>query len=726
KTPVLLLKTKSTPDDGYDEYFSAADDGRYGPVFVPVLEHRFKTDSLKQIRECVQEGGFDGNSKTAKYGAIIFTSQRAVEAFTQVVEDIRAAGPSRPLDELLPATTPLYVVGPATARGLRALNLQCPVLGEESGNGEALAGYILEHYNHTAKRDAEGRKLPILFLVGEQRRDVIPKTLQSAELSDARRAEVHELVVYETGEMQTFRPSFARILEKNERDGVREQWVVVFSPTGCRVMLECLGLLDGETGRAKEGEGSRKRDTRIATIGPTTRDFLVRKFGFEPDVCAPKPSPEGVGEAIEAFERTSSSPPRSQEEKISPNKGTKRKADTSASPKAARGKKAVEKKQKTLEETLPEGDDDDKSKDVEMNQAAGGEGAEVKKPDETEASKLEKEAQEDDEKKDEDSGEVKAAGKQEDGPKEEDAPKEVHDQADGAIEESSQRRNDMPSNILEKGIIYFFTRSRVGIDDPEGASDIQRSYFVLRPIPKGAKLGDGTIDELNNNRLFALPKKVLPKSPNDRFMAFVEKAQTTVKDLKESFFAGTGYQTQTAGSRQQHPVMPIGEGVYALTQTGRNTHLAYMLTVPSELGEVQEEMGLHTKGSFVMSVKNPERPGPANAQLDQKPDWPKEFINEFRGLAWSPVRPKYLDYAHVQILLIGEGNTDNSDNMGQALEPAKKDEKDDNKETPKEEMEKLEHEDELRVEHLKGDESDAVFADLGLDRGVYEKVVTTW
>ena len=70
------------------------------------------------------------------------------------------------------------------------------------------------------------------------------------------------------------------------------------------------------------------------------------------------------------------------------------------------------------------------------------------------------------------------------------------------------------------------------------------------------------------------------------------------------------------------------------------------------------------------------------------------FFEEFRGLAWSEVKPKYLDYANTQILLIGEP-TD------KAVEATTKDKKHD-KDTPKEELERLEHEDELRVEHLRG------------------------
>jgi hypothetical protein len=107
--------------------------------------------------------------------------------------------------------------------------------------------------------------------------------------------------------------------------------------------------------------------------------------------------------------------------------------------------------------------------------------------------------------------------------------------ADGPIEESSQREKQVPSNILEKGLVYFFTRNRVGIDDADSVGDLQRTFFVLRPLPTGAKLGDGAIPDLKNNRLFALPKKTFPKSHNDRFMAFVEKSNCSIQDLKDNF-----------------------------------------------------------------------------------------------------------------------------------------------------------------------------------------------
>lgn len=194
----------------------------------------------------------------------------------------------------------------------------------------------------------------------------------------------------------------------------------------------------------------------------------------------------------------------------------------------------------------------------------------------------------------------------------------------GAVKESSKRQESTPSSILEKGIIYFFFRGRVGIDEPSDVNDIARSYIILRPLPHGAKLGDGPIGDAGNNRMLALPKKVLPVSPKDRFMVFVEKANATIEDIKNSLSA-SDYMTKTAGSRHTPAAASIGEGVYAITSTGRETHIAYILTIPSEVNDVQEGVGLRQRGSYVTSAKNPETSAPAGANLPKGAEYPKEY-----------------------------------------------------------------------------------------------------
>jgi uroporphyrinogen-III synthase len=243
----------------------------------------------------------------------------------------------------------LYSVGPATSRALRAIREShlphAQIYGDEAGTGEKLAHMILEHYNGLYKNTgssnssnsstAADQKPALLFLVGEQRRDIIPKTLMSESLPVQARIQVDELVLYETGEMASFEGEFRgavdageRFLaqrrghhhhhhhqgdekqaaaEKDEQDEEDSQimWTVIFSPTGCDAMLRTLNLSSSSSlpNNPTNNRINRRRNCFIATIGPTTRDHLRSKYGVEPDVCAEKPSPEGVGRGIEAFMR---------------------------------------------------------------------------------------------------------------------------------------------------------------------------------------------------------------------------------------------------------------------------------------------------------------------------------------------------------------------------------------------------------------------------------------
>ena len=273
-------------------------------------------------------------------------------------------------------------------------------------------------------------------------------------------------------------------------------------------------------------------------------------------------------------------------------------------------------------------------------------------------------------------------------------PEEKSSSVNGNAVIPDARQENVPSTILEKGVIYFFFRARVNTDHPHDVNDIARSYMIMRPLPLDAKLGDGPIGDDNNCRLLALPKKVLPLSGKDRFMTFVEKVKTNFKDLKESFMSGSDYATQTAGTSHSPPVTPVAEGIYAITSTGRESHLAYILTVPSELGEVQKDLGLRPRGSFVTSVKNPTASAPNNASLPKGADYPQDILDEFRGLRWKPLEPKFLDYENTQFLVIGES-------FDHATEQRPKDDRENN-ELPEKELERLEGEDEIRVKHLKG------------------------
>lgn len=87
KIPILLLKTKSTPGDAYEDIFSQPQhELTFDPSFVPVLEHTFDEQGLASIGSILESRQI-GYHPGASYGGLIFTSQRAVEAFTKLVQD---------------------------------------------------------------------------------------------------------------------------------------------------------------------------------------------------------------------------------------------------------------------------------------------------------------------------------------------------------------------------------------------------------------------------------------------------------------------------------------------------------------------------------------------------------------------------------------------------------------------------------------------------------------
>lgn len=124
--PILLLKTKSTPTDVYADHFSSlritlpavnnSNEGRretitFEPLNLPVLENTFNETNILELERLLLNGAFDdddnipddddegnndkntsdddvGRRRDHHYGGIIFTSQRAVEAFVDVAQRV--------------------------------------------------------------------------------------------------------------------------------------------------------------------------------------------------------------------------------------------------------------------------------------------------------------------------------------------------------------------------------------------------------------------------------------------------------------------------------------------------------------------------------------------------------------------------------------------------------------------------------------------------------------
>lgn len=90
--------------------------------------------------------------------------------------------------------TPFYVVGHATEKVLSSCSdlplAPSKILGAESGNGEALAHFIV---SDCSNQDPDTERPPLLYLTGDKNRETLPQILNDAGLSCAK------LQVYETG-----------------------------------------------------------------------------------------------------------------------------------------------------------------------------------------------------------------------------------------------------------------------------------------------------------------------------------------------------------------------------------------------------------------------------------------------------------------------------------------------------------------------------------------------
>lgn len=188
-----------------------------------------------------------------------------------------------------------------------------------------------------------------------------------------------------------------------------------------------------------------------------------------------------------------------------------------------------------------------------------------------------------------------------------------------------QKGTTGPVNIVEKGQIFFFFRHRVGVAKARGIEDVARSFIVLRPASSEttSDIKNGSLGFSATFRLLAVPKKVLPNFGGMKEMGFVQKAHITLKELQETFIAGTDYATKTYGSRTIPEAKLYAKGVYTITSTLHCSYLSYILTDPKKLGPVQEDFGLHERGSWLVQSKNPKVFSPPSVSLRDSPDYPE-------------------------------------------------------------------------------------------------------
>ncbi|SCU83304.1 LAME_0C04676g1_1 [Lachancea meyersii CBS 8951] len=246
----LLLKNKTTPIDAYESDFQQND---YDPVFIPLIQHKhLPTECLNLLKD---------EAYLSQLQTIVISSQRTVECLNESIipnlsEYQRKA--------LLQKT--VYTVGPATANFLQRCGFTNIRGGEHAGSGSILAELIISDLGSQA---IEFSKVPsILLLVGETRRDIVPKRLTSVGITS------QEVVTYKT---QVQDDNLARF----KLHFSPQCWVVFFSPQGTEEIIEYL----------------KDQEVNIASIGPTTNDFLCSR-NVHSKVVSCKPEPKALVQAL--------------------------------------------------------------------------------------------------------------------------------------------------------------------------------------------------------------------------------------------------------------------------------------------------------------------------------------------------------------------------------------------------------------------------------------------
>jgi hypothetical protein len=215
----------------------------------------------------------------------------------------------------------------------------------------------------------------------------------------------------------------------------------------------------------------------------------------------------------------------------------------------------------------------------------------------------------------------------------------------GMNQQEEQQKQVSEAEILEQGDIYFFYRPKKGAEEVKGIEDVRRFFMVTAPEQGSSQL----------YRLFVIGKKSLPEvrkteaRASERYWArvggiFKDATELTKELLSDEF-------------RKGDAARPVGEGKYAIVKHQNHTELAYVLELPKEPGEAQQELGIEKEASYVISVINPKIPKSSNLPTtEEPPKYPQEVLNEFNeneNFVSLSKDTKFIDYQNAQIILIG-------------------------------------------------------------------------
>lgn len=253
---VLLLKDAKEDDGGQDPYVRELGFCGLEATLIPVLSFEFL--ALPRLSEKL--------SQPDRYGGLVFTSPRAVEAAELCLQrDGKAQVWTESLKERWNAKS-VYVVGSATASLVNRMGLDTE--GEHCGSAEKLAGHICSR---------ESSALPLLFPCGALKGEILPKMLKDKGIP------LESLTVYQKAPHPGIRVNLSSYYSEQGTPA----GITFFSPSGLAYSLKHI----------QELSGNRIDQIKFAAIGPTTARALAAQ-GLPVSCTAESPTPRALAEGL--------------------------------------------------------------------------------------------------------------------------------------------------------------------------------------------------------------------------------------------------------------------------------------------------------------------------------------------------------------------------------------------------------------------------------------------
>ncbi|KAJ2064587.1 uroporphyrinogen-III synthase [Coemansia sp. S146] len=301
-TAVILFRDSSRGKDTYTQPLLEDHDAVES---LAVLQHQdlLTTQTIDDIVEA--------HASDTPFSGLIFTSQNAVKALGRALAKWTASIDSVKKDRWDGfISLPTFVVGGATGAACRSILQHLDVRGEVSGGASAMLPVITEFC--AQYRAQYGDRPRLVFFCGDQRRDTLPDGLRNA-------AELLEVVSYATvgrdplDTRNDLVQALARIrtmcLAKDRAPmpaAVRDIliWMVLFSPSGVRVVAPLLADLESEHVLCAYAGGNLSATSvssvmySLAAIGATTRDEIVAQLQPRFVVLAKEPNAHGIRKSL--------------------------------------------------------------------------------------------------------------------------------------------------------------------------------------------------------------------------------------------------------------------------------------------------------------------------------------------------------------------------------------------------------------------------------------------